>query len=194
MNEPSAPVPTLLALYERDVTFGRAANAAAFALLAGFGIHWAGQPSDSAVVKVERPPVEDMIVQWAIPGGIAIAAVAMLILGWRYLWIKKVFQNGVIIKGMVEDVDVYTREISSRSEAHSAFKRPTISSYYAVIRYVWQGTGKTIRRKVALSPSFFDIYIGKETDLILLESAPDRPLIREVYLKTLGRGKRKFFW
>ena len=194
MNEPAAPVPTLLALYERDFTFGRAANAAAVALPAGFGIHWAGQPSDSAVVQVERPPVEDMIVQWAIPGGIAIAAVAVLILVWRYLWIKKVYQNGVIIKGMVEDVDVYTREISGRSETQSAFKRPTISSYYAVIRYVWLGTGKTIRRKVALSPSFFNIYIGKETDLILLESAPDRPLIREVYLKTLGRGKRKFFW
>jgi len=194
MNETAAPVPTLLALYERDLTFGRAAKVAVFALMAGFGLHWAGQPNASAVVEVERPPVEDIIVQWAIPGGIGISVIALLIVGWRYLWIKKVFQNGVIIQGLVEDVDVYTREVSSDSATRSAFNRPTISSYYVMIRYVWQGTDKTIRRKLVLSPSFFKMYKGKETELILLESAPGRPLIRAVYLETPGVRKRRFFW
>ena len=186
----SAPrrLPSLTLLFWDDRIFGHAARTAGFALLAGFGIHWASQPQPNAVVKVENSPMEVLVMQWAIPCGIAIAAIALLVMLRRYLWIKKVITEGASIKGMVEEMDVYSRE-AERSEHAPAFQRHIIRTYYATIRYTFHSVEKKVRVKLPNTPSTYQVFKDKEVELLVHDSAPTKPLISAVYrdLPRLGR-------
>ena len=173
-------MPNLKSLYYRDFTIQRAIKTIGFTLFAAAGIKWATQPVES-VVKVDHSPLEDWIAQWWPAVALCIAALATLVLVRRYQWIKRVLSSGIKIKGCLEDTDVYTRE-NSHSDNAPAFQRSYTRTYYVTITYEWKGVEKRIRRRLPNSPSTYQITKDIGVDLIILDSAPDRPLIGAVYL------------
>lgn len=177
---PSISMPGIGHIYWNDSVFGRAARITAFSLIAGFGIHWASQPQPNAVVKVENSPLELFVMQWAIPLGLAFAAVALFIATNRYLWIKKVITQGSTVKGIVEKFDEYTRE-APHSDTTPAFQRPKIRTYYVTIRYSFRGEERKLYQKLPNSPGTFQISKEKEVDLLIHDSSPQSPLISAVY-------------
>lgn len=186
---PPPTIPGLKLLFWNDTIFGRAVKSAFFAILAGFGIHWASQPQPNAVVKVESSPLEVVVMQWAIPGGLAIAAIALFVAVCRYLWIRKVFTKGLIIHGVVDEMEIYTRE-AKHSENTPAFQRPVIRTYYATIGYSFHGEHRKFRRRLPNSPGTFELVKGKEVELIIHDSAPGKPLILAIYKELPRIGKR----
>lgn len=182
-------VPGLKLLFLDDFIFGRAVRIGVFALLAGFGIHWASQPQPNAVVKVEHSPLEVVVMQWSIPAGLVIAAIAVLIAVRRRLWIKKVITEGVVITGMVEAVDVSSRT-ASHSENTPAFQRPVIRTYWASITYSFLGKQRKFRRRLPNSPGTYSLVKGREVELLIHESAPGSPLIHAIYGELPRPGRR----
>lgn len=180
MNSNPQSIPNLLSLYHRDLIMNLAARTIGFSLFAAAGVWWATQPVPS-VVKVENSPLELWVAEWGPLVAIGVAALALVVLVRRYLWVKQVLSHGITLKGTVEEVDVYARE-SSSSDTTPAFRRPVTRTYYAIIRYTWQGVDKKVRIKLPNAPSVYQAFKGHEIDLILLDSAPDKPLIRVVYL------------
>ncbi len=172
-------IPGLKELYFRDLTIQRAARTMGFFLFAAAGIKWATQPVE-AVVKVENSPFEIWAAQWGPSVAVGIAAVAAVILIRRYLWVRKVLSDGIIIRATVEDIDTYTRE-NSHSDTTPAFDRSYTRTYVATIRYAWHGLEKKRRFRLPNSPSTYQIAKGGPVDLIALESDTDSPLIRIVY-------------
>ncbi len=177
--KPTPSQPGLPSLYWRDITIKRAIDTAGFMLIVAAGFRLLAPPNPP-------PPGVDLsfeiaMSKWVPVGALVIAALASLILLRRYLWVRKVLSQGVAIKGKVESMDVYARE-ASHSEHTPAFQRSTIRSYYAVIRYAWQGVDKIVRLKLPNSPSVYGTFEGHDVDLIVLDSTPDKPLIRAVYL------------
>jgi hypothetical protein len=168
-----------MSLRHRDTVIERAFNTSGFMLIVAAGFRWLAPPNPP-------PPDVDLsfeiaMSKWVPVGAVVIAAIASFILVRRYLWVKQVLTHGTTIQGIVEDVDVYERE-ASHSDNAPAFQRSIIRSYYPTIRYTVQGTERTVRLRLPLSPSVYQIFKGKETELVLLESAPDKPLLRAVYL------------
>lgn len=172
-------IPSLKSLYYRDFIIKNAINKGGFMLLAAAGFRWF-TPSGTPPPGVDLS-FEIAMAKWVPVGAIILAAIALIVLVWRCTWIKKVLSEGDTIKGTIEDVDVYSRE-ASHSDTTPAFQRAVIRSYYAIIRYTAQGTERKVRLKLPCSPSVYQIFKGKETELIVLSSAPDKPLIRAVYL------------
>jgi hypothetical protein len=181
MNATPPSIPSLKSLYWRDFTIRRAANVAGFMLIAAFGIRWVSQPMPNAVVKVELSPPEEFVMKWGFPIGLALVALAVLVLMWRYQWLKQALSRGTAIKGVVDDVDVYATE-NKHSDTTPAFQRSYTRSYYARIRYTMRGVERKVRLKLPNSAGTYKIAKGGDVDLLVLESAPGRPLIREVYL------------
>lgn len=107
------------------------------------------------------------------------AVLAVIVLAWRYRTVKKILTNGSIITGTVEDLEVY----SHRTNSDSSTSRPSYSrSYYATVRYAIHGTEKTVCLKIPNSGYTFGLVKGRETELIVLDELPNKPLIRSVYL------------
>ena len=183
MNPAPTSIPSLPSLFWRDCTIRRAAEVAGFSLFAAFGIWWATQPVPS-VVKVEQSPMEIWAAQWGPTVAVVVSALAVLVLVRRWRWVREVLLHGTPIKGTVEEVDVHSHE-AKHSETTPAFKRAQIRTYIAVVRYDWRGMEKTARLKLPNSPAVYEIYKGREIDLLALNSAPDKPLIRTVYLGRL---------
>ena len=176
----SAPsIPSLKSLYLRDFTIKNAINKGGFMLLAAAGFRWFA-PSGTPPPGVDLS-FEIAMAKWVPVGALILAVIALVVLVWRYLWVKKVLSEGVTIKGTVENVDVYSREASPSDNA-PAFQRAYIRSCYAIIRYTAQGEERKVRLKLPSSPSTYQVFKGKETELIVLDSAPGKPLIRSVYL------------
>jgi hypothetical protein len=180
MNATPQSFPNLKSLYWCDFPIKRAANTMGFCLFAAAGIKWATQPVAS-VVQVENSPFEVWVAESGPTVALVVAALALIFLLRRYLWIRKVLSWGVAIKGTVEDVDIYAREASHSSNT-PAFERATIRTYHAIIRYRWGGVDKTVRLKLPSSPGTFGISKDADVELLALESAPAKPLIRQVYL------------
>ena len=180
MTSTPSSVLSLKSLYHRDNIIGRALRTMGFALFAAAGFKWVSRPVPSAV-KVEMSPLEVWVLQWGPTVALIVAVVAFIVFMQRFAWVKKVLTQGITIKGVVEDVDLYERE-ASHSDTTPAFERPTIRTYFVTIRYAWNGVDKKVRLKLPLSPSTYQMGKGKEVDLRVLESAPDKPLISIVYL------------
>jgi hypothetical protein len=183
MNTSAPSLPSLKSLYYIDPTIGRAVFTVGFALLAAVGIYWVSQPVPS-VVKVENSPVEIWVMQWGSAVALGVAALALLVVIRRHAWLKKILTHGTPIKGSVEDVTLYERE-APKSENAPAFGGAKIRTYYTVIRYTWQGVENQVRFKLPFSPSNYQIAKGAEVDLLLLDSAPKKPVIRKVYLGSI---------
>lgn len=178
MTSSPLSIPSLKALYWRDTIIQRSIKTAAFMAVVTFGFIWLA-PSGPPPPGVDLS-FEIAMAKWVPLAALAIAALALIFLARRYLWVKEVLTHGVPIKGTVEDLDVYARE-ASHSDNAPAFQRSYIRTYYAIIHYDWNGQPKKARIKLPGSPVVYQISKGKVIDLIALDSAPDQPLIRAVY-------------
>lgn len=188
MNSTPQSLPGIQSLYHLDPVIKRAASTLGFSLFAAVGIHWVSQPAPS-VVQVEQSPLEIWVLKWGPTVALVVAALALVVLARRYFWVKKVLSEGTTIKGTVDEVTIYERE-AEKSENSPAFGGAIIRTYYATIRYSWQGAENKVRLKLPYSPGTFKVAKGGEVDLILLESAPKKPLMRAVYLDPIGIRRR----
>lgn len=179
MNSTPQPLPGLGSLYRSDFTIKRAMHALAFGLLVAVGVQWASQP-----VAPANPPVEQMFepaeVNMISAGGLVLSALGLIVLVWRYLRVKKILGQGAVIKGVVEDIEVFSQETGSDTQPIG--KRARTYSYHATLRYTVNGVEKKVRLKLPNSGFTYGMAKGHETDLSVLESAPGKPLIRAVYL------------
>ena len=151
---------------------------AGFGVLVAAGMYWVSQP-----VSSPPPPIDNSfdvaLAKLASLGGIAMSAIALLILHWRWMRVRKILLEGTVIKGLVEDLDVVvTKWTDSDSHSH---KRKTRRSYYAILRYTAQGEERQVRLKMPNSGFVYGLVKGKETDLVVHDSMPDKPLIRAIY-------------
>ena len=172
-------LPGLVSLYRNDLIIGRAANTVGFGLMVAVGMWWASQPV-APVDPAAPPPPGAEEAPWIIAFGLILSAVASIVLMWRWLRVKRIFRHGAVIKGMVENLEVssYTTD----SDSNSSTKPTTRHSYYITLRYTAAGAEHKVRLKLPNSGFTFGLMKGKETDLSVLDSAPDKPLIRAVYL------------
>jgi hypothetical protein len=190
MNTAPPSLPSIKSLYYIDPTIQRAIGTCLFFLFAAAGIKWATQPMPNAI-PIEKSPFDIWIADLGPMVALIVATLAFLILIRRYLLVRKILSQGTPIKGTVVEVDMYERE-APRSETRSAFDVAKIRSYYTTIRYNCRGADRQIRLKLPFSPSTYKIAKDNEVDLILLDSAPKSPLIREMYLG--GIAPRSLGW
>jgi hypothetical protein len=192
MNSNPHTIPGIKSLYHLDPAFHRAVSTCVFFFIAAVGIKWATQPVPS-VVKVEKSPFDIWLAELGPIVALVVSVLALLVLVRRYLWVRKVLSRGTTIKGTLADVDIYERE-AARSDTSTPFNVAKIRSYYATIRYNWRGLENEVRFKLPLSPSTYQISKDKEIDLIILDSAPKKPLIRAMYLGAMlpSRGWKRF--
>lgn len=188
-NEPT--IPALGDLYFSDRTLGRAGRTFGFCLFSAIMIRWATQPMPNAV-PIEKSPFEIWLPVMGPSIALVVAALALLIFLRRHSWIKRVLSEGRIIQGTVEKLDTYERE-SSHSDTTPAFQRGKTRSYYATVSYLWQGQSRKVRFSLPLSASNYKIFKGKETELVLLDSAPKKPLLRALYAQEL-RPRKMSWW
>jgi hypothetical protein len=147
------------------------------------GFRWA-ESSGSPPPGVDLS-FEIAMAKWVPVGALIIAVLALIVLARRFSWVRTVLRDGVAVTGIVENVDVHTRE-AQHSENSPAFQRATIRSYYAKIGYNWEGADKQVRLRLPSSPFVHGIAKGGNVELLVLASAPDKPLIRTVYFNRFG--------
>lgn len=128
---------------------------------------------------------------WGCLGGVVLAAVAGLILLQRYLRVKEILRHGATIRGTVEKADRFDTNMHSTT---TRIQTTPTYVYYVTIRYAVHGIERKIRLRLPYSPSSYGLKEGGTVDLLALESAPHRPLIREVYLGNVGPKKSPWFF
>lgn len=178
MNATPPSLPGLISLYWRDFTIKYAVHAGAMGLLLAGGIQWASQPVSPAQPPV--PSLEAALADKVSLGALVLATLAMIVLVRRYQWVRKVLSQGKIVKGTVEEIDVYSRRTDDHT--HTSRKPTYTHAYYVTVRYPTFRGERKVRLKLPNSGFVYGITEGGETDLIVLESAPDKPLLRAVYL------------
>lgn len=171
------PFPSFRTLYWQDFTIRRAFNGMIGGLILAAGIWWMTQPVPNALPQAEPPP-EVVYGPWVCVGGIVFSVLAGIVLIRRILFVKEVLSHGITVKGAVEEVDVY---VATHRDSGSTQTRTT-RSYHVTVRYEVQGFEQKLRVKLFHSPSTYGLKKEGEVDLIVLESAPQKPLIRSVYL------------
>lgn len=179
MNNTPPSVPGLVSLYWHDLIIRRAADVAGFGVLVAVGMYWVSQP-----VSAPPPPIDNSfdvaLAKLASLGGIVMSGLALLILFWRWMRVRRILTEGTVIKGLVEDIDVVVTTWTNR-DSHSLTRR-TRSSYYAILRYTAQGEERKVRLKMPNSGFVYGLAKGQETDLMVHDSMPDKPLICSIYL------------
>lgn len=181
MNYTEMPLPNFQTLYWQDFTIRRALNGMIGGLILAAGIWWMIQPVPNALPQAEPPP-EVVYGPWVCVGGIVFSVLAGIVLIRRYVFVKEILSHGIDVKGTVEDVDVY---VATHRVTDSTRTRTT-RSYHVTFRYEVQGFEQKVRVKLFHSPGTYGLKKDGEVDLIVLESAPHRPLIRAVYLGRTG--------
>ena len=171
------PVPSFSTLYWKERVFRGCINAIAMSVMIAVGIPWATQPQPGV------PPLENVIqmqemAKWAPLVGAVIGTIALLILVARYFRIRNILTDGIIVKGKVDKIETY----ESRTDSQSTTSTPTYSrSYWATMSYQVNGQAYQVCQKLPHSPSTDGALEGKEIELVVLESAPSKPLIKRVY-------------
>lgn len=177
---PAPALPSLSTLYWNDRAFGRWVKAFGFSLVVAGGMWWATRPVPGALVT-ENTAFDAELGKAVPPIALAVAVLALVLLVWRYLVVKKTFTQGTIVKGVVEDIEVYSRE-QDADRTHGQ-KRSYVRTYWATLVYNFAGKERRVKVRLPNSGFTFGLAKGHETDLVVLESRPDKPLIRSVYLK-----------
>lgn len=181
MNSAPMPVPGFRTLYWQDFTIRRAFNGMIGGLILAAGIWWMIQPVPNALPQAEPPP-EVVYGPWVCVGGIVFSVLAGLVLIRRYQFVKEILTHGITVKGTVEDVDVYVATHRTTGSSTTT----TTRSYHVTLRYEVQGLERKLRVKLFHSPGTYGLKKEGEVDLIVLESAAHKPLIRAVYLGRTG--------
>ncbi len=191
MKSTTDTLPSVWKIFWRDATMQLALKLAGFCLVGAFGMHVISQPGPYDALPAEPHaaspvgatialPMDDTIPKRVIAVALLGAAISAFFLVRRYLQVRTTLRDGSIIKATVEDIAVHTHTTSSNSKTSS---KPTKSySYYATLRYALNGVDRTVELKLPSSGSTFGIHKGHEVELSVLESRPDKPLIRSVYL------------
>lgn len=178
MTAETAYCPGFRSLYWADFPLRRTMRAMCMGGLVAIGGGWMLQPVPNALPQYE-PPIEVQFAPWMIVGGIAVAILSAVFVLLRYRWIRQVLLHGESIQGTADLLDIYDTNMHGSSDRIR--KTPTYA-YYVNIRYEWRGLERTVRFKLLHSPSTFGIRKGQPVELLVLDSAPHKPLIRSVYL------------
>ena len=177
MNSTPVKVPGLRSLFWNDVFFKRAVHLGGFGLMVAAGFWWLSQPVPNAPV-----PVDVSLEKKVPPIALGVAALGLLLAAWRFLRVKKVFTEGTLIRGVVEDLNVETWQTSANVDQSHGSRSRTERSYYATLRYTALGVERTVRQKLPNSGFTFGLMKGGEVELMVLDSQPEKPFIRPVYL------------
>lgn len=179
-------IPSLQSLYWRDNTIRRSGRLALFGLVFAAGIWWMTRPVANAVPQAEQSP-EVIYAPWVCAFGLVMSGVSAMVLTRRYLLIKAIVTRGSAIKGVVEKVEANDTNMHGNSDRiHTT---PTYA-YWVTLRYAVRGFDQSVRLRLPHSPSTYGMKEGGEVDLIVLDSAPKEPLIRELYLGKSVYGRR----
>lgn len=175
---PSA-LPGLFSLYHRDAIIKFSFNAFGFGLLVAGGVQWASQPVPGAPNNDSMPfgvPEADFISMI----GLGLSAVGALVLVWRFLRLRKILGQGTVITGKVEEVE--TSEFEVQNSNNSPSQRSYRRVYHVIVRYTAMGKERRARFKLPNSPSVYQLFKDHDVELSVLDSAPNNPLIRIIYL------------
>lgn len=149
-------------------------------LMLAAGIWWVVQPPPNAAPS-EELMMTTKYAPWISAGGVALAAIAGAVLILRYRLVRKILSRGVAVKGIVEVSDRHDTNMHSNSSTDTMQTAPTYV-YYVTIRYAMHGRERKVRLRLPFSPGTYGIKQDGEIDLLALDEAPDKPLIRAVYL------------
>jgi len=182
MNSTTNSFPGFWALYRIEPGLRRAGTAVILGLMLAVGIWWVIEPQPNAAPQIEPSP-EVLYAPWISAGGVVLAAVAGSYLVWRPLWLREVIRHGSVVTGTAETTDVYDTNMrgSTSGNTNTIRTRPTYV-YYVTVRYEVRGGEHTVRVKLPFSPFTYGIKKGGEVELMVLESAPHKPLVRAVYV------------
>lgn len=111
--------------------------------------------------------------------GLGLAAVAVLFLIWRYTQVRLVLEQGLEIRGKVEDLEAIA--ISTSNDSHITSQRTYRHVHYMTVRYEVHGVEQEVRLKLPSSGFTYGLTKGGPVDLLVLSSKPRRPLVRAVY-------------
>ncbi len=184
MNSTPPSIPSVSSLFWNDFPFKRAVSVCGFAVMVAVGFWWLSQPMPNAVV-----PVDVSFEKRVPPVALAVSALALLVAVWRYLRVRKFFTRGSVIHGTVEELKTDTWQTTANVDQSHGTKYRTERSYHITLRYTAMGAERTVRQKLPNSGFTFGLKQGGEVELMVLDSLPDKPLIRAVYLRKTGGGR-----
>ena len=180
MNPVPGSIPGFQSLYRSDLILQRVAKAGVFALIVAAGVRWAAPVAPHPDPAVDLS-VDIAIGQWVPVGALVVAVLATLIFFWRYLRLKKILGEGIVVQAMVEDLIVHAwKEGNSSGSRVIANNR---HSYYAVLRYAVHGVDYKVCLKMPNSGTTYGIVKGNETEISVLSWKPKKPLLRAIYFR-----------
>lgn len=183
-NAPSVPGPG--SLYWNDLLFGFCLKVCGFGVAVAAGFWWVGQPMPNAQ-PMPGASFEASITGKVPPIALAVAGLALLVAAWRYLRVRKIFTEGEIILGTVEELKTETWQSSANVDQSHGSKTTTRRSHYATIRYTIRGIERTKRWKLFHSGDSYGLKKGGQAELMVLDASSNKPLIRAVYLTQFPR-------
>lgn len=174
MNPSSPSVPSQKMLYRHDRLFGGAVRKGVFGLIVAAGTRWV---SNGVTPGPNTPAFEMEAFQiWVPIGALAVAAICAVIAVRRYLWVTKAFTKGTTIVAKVDDLQVH----DANTRLDSQGRNITTNIYHAVLKYEMHGKERTVRMRLPGSGFSYGLMKGRETEIQVLDEAPEKPLIRNV--------------
>lgn len=171
-------VRSLMTLYNLDRPFARVANFTGVVLVCTVTLGWVSSRT-RAFVGGGSPGIDTRVLQWAPAAGAAVLVLGLVLLLRRFNWIHQVVSRGITIKGVVEEIKVRTTRLPA--EKHAPWTPRLLHTRYAVVAYDCRGARKRARLKLPSLARATAITEGAEVELMVLESAPGKPLLREVF-------------
>lgn len=179
--------PSLSTLYWNDRTFSGSLKLILFPLLFAAGFYWVTQPVPG-VEPIPGPSFEAEIAPYVLPVAGSLAAIGLLILVRRYLFVRRVLTEGSVIKAKVEKME--TVETRTDNDASTSYKHTYRRTYFATVSFTINGTPVTKCIRLPLSPSANQVLEGKDVELVVHPSSPTKPLIKSVYQDRPKLGRR----
>lgn len=181
MTTASLPLPRLSTLYWDDRTIRGSIHAIVMAALFAGGFYWVTQPIPG-VAPIPGPSFEEEIAPFVPLVTGTLAAVGIVVFLRRWFFIRSVLTQGVIVKGRVDKMETVETQTNDNS---STSVRPTYRrTYFATVRYALSdGHPRSACIRLPSSPSVHGVFEDKDIDLVVLESNPNKPLIKSVYAR-----------
>lgn len=164
-------------LYYADRTIRGSLTLLVMPLLLVGGFYWVTQPIPG-VEPISGPSFEAEIAPYVPIVGGSLAVLGLLIFLRRFLFIRSVLASGIVVKGMVEKIETVETETSKDSSHGFRNYRRT---YFATMTYSVNGLAQKVCQRLPHSPSANQVLEGREVELVVLTSAPSKPLIKSVY-------------
>ncbi len=177
MDPAPRSIPNILILRRHDAILGNTLWMAFFSLVVAVGTKWA---SHGVTPGPDTPAFEmEAFNTWIPIGGVVVSCISAFIAAWRFAWIKKVLTRGTTVKAMVEDLERQDTNMRKDSQGRNI----TTYIYYATLRYEMHGRDRKVRLKLPNSGTSYSLMKGRETDIMVLDEAPEKPLICSVYFQ-----------